>query len=171
MGLSAERVLRCLLLKQQLRISYKQLAFHLSDSVTCRAFAWLGHFMPRRAGLQSTIRRIRPDTLERAYRLLTRNLLDQDVISLDTLRVDSTVVASHIAPPSDSQLSNDTVRVISHPLATSQSRTGVKLRFVNQRKPEKSLAFRIFNAKKTKIRDTLSRLAQYYTVGHEAGEL
>ena len=36
MGLSAERVLRCLLLKQQLRISYKQLAFHLSDSVTCR---------------------------------------------------------------------------------------------------------------------------------------
>jgi IS5 family transposase len=148
MGLSAESVLRCLLLKQQLRISYEQLAFHLSDSVTYRAFARLGHLMPSRSGLQSTIRRIRPDTLEQAYRLLTHNLLDQGVISLDTLRIDSTVVASNIAPPSDSQLLNDAVRVISRLLATSQSRTGVKLRFVDQRKLAKSLAFRIFNAKK-----------------------
>jgi IS5 family transposase len=75
-------------------------------------------------------------------------LLDQGVISLDTLRIDSTVVASNIAPPSDSQLLSDAVRVISRLLATSQSRTGVKLRFVDQRKPAKSLAFRIFNAKK-----------------------
>ena len=49
MGLSAERVLRCLLLKQQLRISYKQLAFHLSDSVTYRA---LKHFC---AGVEGNI--------------------------------------------------------------------------------------------------------------------
>ena len=119
MGLSAESVLRCLLLKQQLRISYEQLAFHLSDSVTYRAFARLGHLMPSRSGLQSTIRRIRPETLEQAYRLLTHNLLDQGVISLDTLRIDSTVVASNIAPPSDSQLLNDAVRVISRLLATA----------------------------------------------------
>src|SRR5699024_1861237 len=31
----------------------------------------------------------------------------------------------------------------------SRSRTGIKLRFVDQRKSAKSLAFRIFNAKKT----------------------
>ncbi|MCL7946214.1 ISNCY family transposase [Marinobacter sp. ATCH36] len=147
-GLSAESVLRCLLLKQQLRVSYEQLAFHLSDSMTYRAFARLGHLMPSRSGLQSTIRRIRPDTLEQAYRLLTHNLLDQGVISLDTLRIDSTVVASHIAPPSDSQLLNDAIRVISRLLATSRDRTGIKIRFVDQRKPAKSLAFRIFNAKK-----------------------
>lgn len=147
-GLSAESVLRCLLLKQQLRVSYEQLAFHLSDSMTYRAFARLGHRVPSRSGLQSTIRRIRPDTLEQAHRLLTHRLLDQGVISLDTLRIDSTVVASDIAPPSDSQLLNDAVRVISRLLATSPSRTGVKIRFVDQRKSAKSLAFRIFNAKK-----------------------
>ena len=32
-GLSVESVFRCLLLKQQLRISYEQLSFHLSDSI------------------------------------------------------------------------------------------------------------------------------------------
>lgn len=148
-GLSAESVLRCLLLKQQLQVSYEQLAFHLSDSMTYRAFARLGQLMPSRSGLQSTIRRIRPDTLEQAHRLLTQHLLGQGVISLDTLRIDSTVVASHITAPSDSQLLNDAVRVISRLLASSRSRTGIKLRFVDQRKPAKSLAFRIFNAKKT----------------------
>jgi IS5 family transposase len=58
------------------------------------------------------------------------------------------VVASHIAPPSDSQLLNDGVRVISRLLAKSKTETGVKVRFTDQRKASKSLAFRIFNAKK-----------------------
>jgi IS5 family transposase len=40
-GLSAESIFRCLLLKQQLRISYEQLAFHLSDSMTYRTFTRL----------------------------------------------------------------------------------------------------------------------------------
>ncbi len=147
-GLSVESVLRCLLLRQLLKVSYEQLAFHLSDSMTYRAFTRLSHQMPSRSGLQSTIRRIRPETLEQAHRLLTRSLLEQGVISLDALRIDSTVVASNIAPPSDSQLLNDAIRVISRLLATSQSQTGVKIRFTDQRKAAKSLAFRIFNAKK-----------------------
>lgn len=147
-GLSVESVLRCLLLKQLLRVSYEQLAFHLSDSMTYRAFTRLSHLMPSRSGLQSTIRRIRPETLEQAHRMLTRSLLDQGVISLDALRIDSTVVASDIAPPSDSQLLNDAVRVMSRLLATSHSQTGVKIRFTDQRKSAKSLAFRIFNSKK-----------------------
>ena len=67
--------------------------------------------------------------------------------SLDKLRIDSTVVASPIAPPSDSQLLNDGVRVISRLLAKSKTDTGLKVRFTDKRKAAKSLAFRIFNAK------------------------
>ncbi len=55
---------------------------------------------------------------------MTRNLMHQGVISMDRLRIDSTVVASHIAPPSDSQLLNDGVRVISRLLAKSKAETG-----------------------------------------------
>jgi IS5 family transposase len=68
--------------------------------------------------------------------------------SLDKLRIDSTVVASTIAPPSDSQLLNDAVRVISRLLAKSKAETGLKIRFTDQRKASKPLAFRIFNVKK-----------------------
>ena len=68
--------------------------------------------------------------------------------SLDKLRIDSTVVASHIAPPSDSRLLNDGIRVISRLLAKSKTQTGLNIRFIDKRKAAKSLAFRIFNAKK-----------------------
>ena len=147
-GLSAESVLRCLLLKQQRGLSYEQLAFHLSDSVTYRTFARLpAHLSPSRSCLQSTIRSIKPETLEQAHQVLTRSLLDTGVASLDKLRIDSTVVASPIAPPSDSQLLNDGVRVISRLLAKSNTDTGLKVRFTDKRKAAKSLAFRIFNAK------------------------
>uniref|UniRef100_UPI0035C68FD0 transposase n=1 Tax=Marinobacter sp. TaxID=50741 RepID=UPI0035C68FD0 len=146
-GLSAESVLRCLVLRQQLGFSYEQLAFHLSDSVTYRTFARLpAHLSPSRSCLQSTIRRIRPETLAQAHQAVTRNLISQGVISLDKLRIDSTVVASHIAPPSDSQLLNDGVRVISRLLAKSKTETGLTIRFTDKRKAAKSLAFRIFNA-------------------------
>jgi IS5 family transposase len=67
---------------------------------------------------------------------------------MDKLRIDSTVVASHIAPPSDSQLPNDGVRVISLLLAKSRAETGLKIRLTDQRKALKLLVFRIFNAKK-----------------------
>src|SRR5690242_5089179 len=40
-GLSAESVLRCALLKQQRQLSYEELAFHLEDSASFRAFARL----------------------------------------------------------------------------------------------------------------------------------
>ena len=40
-GLPAETVLRCALLKQQRQLSYEELAFHLEDSASFRAFARL----------------------------------------------------------------------------------------------------------------------------------
>jgi len=69
---------------------------------------------------------------------------------MNNLRIDSTVVASNIAPPSDSQLLkllNDGIRVLSRYLAKSRDITGEKIRFTDQTKKSKSLAFAIFNAK------------------------
>ena len=147
-GLSAESIFRCLLLKQQLGIGYEQLAFHLSDSVTYRSFARLPiSATPSRSGLQSTIRSIKPETLERVHEMLSGMWLEKGHLSMERLRIDSTVVASNIAPPSDSQLLNDSVRVLSRLLSKSKDVTGVNLRFVDQRKASKSLSFQIFNAK------------------------
>jgi IS5 family transposase len=154
-GLSVESVFRCLLLKQQLQVSYEQLSFHLSDSMSYRAFTRIPEGMsPSRSGLQSTIRSVRPETLEKVFDLLSIRWVDEGKMSLEKSRIDSTVVKSHITPPSDSQLLNDSVRVLSRHFAKSQSETGVKIRFTDKRKASKSLAFAIFNAKNA-VKETL----------------
>jgi len=147
-GLSVESVFRCLLLRQQLMISYEQLAFYLSDSMTYRTFARLpANVSPSRSCLQSTIRSIKPETIEKICDMLSLRWINDGSMNLEKIRIDSTVVDSHITPPSDSQLLNDSVRVLSRYIAKSQSETGVKIRFTDKRKASKSLAFSIFNAK------------------------
>jgi len=104
--------------------------------------------------LQSTIRSIRPETLEKVWEVLSIKWVKEGKMNLEKTRIDSTVVKSHITPPSDSQLLNDSVRVLSRYFAKSQSKTGVKIRFTDKRKASKSLAFAIFNAKNA-VKETL----------------
>lgn len=148
-GLSLESIFRCLILKLTRGVSYRQLEFDLSDSPTYRNFARLrGAQSPSRSALQGTLRRMSPETLQAINRLLMSHWVEHGELSLDWLRIDSTVVDSNIAPPSDSQLLDDGVRVLSRAMSSSKTRTGVKIRFVDQRKRSKSLAFGIFHAKK-----------------------
>ena len=59
-GLSAESVLRCGLLKQYRQLSYEELAFHLEDSASFRAFARLPFSArPQKSALQATISSVR----------------------------------------------------------------------------------------------------------------
>jgi len=148
-GLSIESILRCLLLKQILGVSYRKLAFHLCDSQTYRTFARLtARQTPKHATLQATVRRVRPETLQAINQRLMSGWIEGGELSVDAVRIDSTVVDSNIAPPLDSQLLDDGVRVLSRLMFKSKEITGVKIRFVDQRKRSKSLAFRIFHAKK-----------------------
>ena len=60
-GLPAETVLRCALLKQQRQLSYDELAFHLEDSASFRAFARLPlTWSPKKSVLHQRISAIRP---------------------------------------------------------------------------------------------------------------
>src|SRR6185312_14840511 len=64
-GLPAETVLRCALLKQQRQLSYEELAFHLEDSASFRAFARLPlAWSPKKSVLHQTIAAIRAETWE-----------------------------------------------------------------------------------------------------------
>ena len=147
-GMSIESIFRCLLLKQELQISYDKLAFLLSDSISYPAFARLDGLAPKRSSLQNTIRQISPETLERVHLLIMKKWIDNGEVDCDRIRIDSTVTKSNIAPPSDSQLLNASIRVLSRLFAQSRHRTGIKIRFTDKRKAANSLAFRIFNAKK-----------------------
>lgn len=141
--------MRCLLLKQILRLSYQQLAFHLSDSPTFRSFARLSDSRaPGKSALQATIRTVRAETLHKINQQLMLHCIGEKLLTVSSVRIDSTPVQSNIATPRDSQLLADGIRVLSRLMASSVKRTGVKLRFVDQRKRSKSLAFQVFHSKK-----------------------
>ncbi len=148
-GFSVESIFRCLLLKKLSGVSYEMLAFHLSDSLSYRTFARLGREeTPGKSALQANIRRITSQTLKAVYEALAVKEHEEGAINLEMLRIDSTVVKSNIAKPLDSQLLDDGVRVLSRYLAKSRECTGVKIRFKDYRKTSRSLAGRIFYAKK-----------------------
>ena len=112
-GLPAETVLRCALLKQQRQLSYEELAFHLEDSASFRAFARLPlRWSPKKSVLQQTISALRPQTWEAVNQALLVSAQQEKLESGATVRIDSTVSAALMHPPSDSTLLWDAVRVM-----------------------------------------------------------
>ena len=112
-GLPAEAVLRCALLKQHRQLSYQELAFHLEDSASFRAFARLPWgWSPKKSVLHKTISAIRASTWEDINEVLLSSARHEKLESGRVIRVDSTVTAALIHEPSDSSLLWDAVRVM-----------------------------------------------------------
>jgi IS5 family transposase len=111
-GLPAEAVLRCALLKQYRQLSYEELAFHLEDSASFRAFARLPWaWSPKKSVLQKTISAIRAETWEAINRTLLASADAEKLEDGRVVRLDSTVTAALMHEPSDSSLLWDAVRV------------------------------------------------------------
>jgi transposase, IS5 family len=112
-GLPAEAVLRCALLKQYRQLSYQELAFHLEDSASFRAFARLPlSWSPRKSVLQKTISALRPETWEQINRVLLSSARQAKLEDGAVVRLDSTVTSALMHEPSDSSLLWDAVRVV-----------------------------------------------------------
>lgn len=112
-GLSAEAALRCALLKQYRQLSYQELAFHLEDSASFRAFARLAWaWSPKKSVLQKTISAIRAETWEQINRALLAGAKQEKLENGRVMRLDSTVTAALMHEPSDSSLLWDAVRVM-----------------------------------------------------------
>ena len=112
-GLPAESVLRCAVLKQHRQLSYQELAFHLEDSASFRAFARLPwSWTPRKSVLHKTISAIRAETWEAINRALLSSAKEAQLERGRVVRLDSTVTAALVHEPSDSSLLWDAVRVM-----------------------------------------------------------
>ena len=111
--MSAEQVLKALLIKQMNEFSYRLLAFHLCDSRSYRTFCGFGiaDQTPSGSVLQRDIKRIRAATMERINRALLGDALAGKIEKRRKVRVDCTVVESNIHHPTDSSLLYDGVRV------------------------------------------------------------
>lgn len=112
-GLPAEAVLRCALLKQYRQLSYQELAFHLEDSASFRAFARLPWpWSPQKSVLQKTVSAIRSQTWEAINRALLSNARQAKLEDGSVVRLDSTATSALMHEPSDSSLLWDAVRIM-----------------------------------------------------------
>jgi IS5 family transposase len=124
-GLPAETVLRCALLKQQRQLSYEELAFHLEDSASFRAFARLPlRWSPKKSVLHQTISAICASTWEAVNRALLVSAQQNKLETGATVRIDSTVSAALMHSPSDSTLLWDAVRVMTRLLRRAEALPG-----------------------------------------------
>jgi IS5 family transposase len=124
-GLPAESVLRCALLKQQRQLSYEELAFHLEDSASFRAFARLPlAWSPKKSVLRQTIGALRAETWEAVNQALLASAKQDRLESGAVVRLDSTFSAALMHQPSDSTLLWDAVRVMTRLLRRAQTLPG-----------------------------------------------
>ena len=124
-GLPAEAVLRCALLKQHRQLSYEELAFHLEDSASFRAFARLPWaWSPKKSVLHKTIGAIRAETWEAVNRTLLASAREGKIEDGSVVRLDSTATAALLHQPSDSSLLWDGVRVMVRLLKQAQAWLG-----------------------------------------------
>lgn len=112
-GMSAEQVIRAVIIKQMNGFSYAQLSFHMVDSDCYRSFCRIGYEQRLdRNTLQRNIKKLRPETLEAINVLLIQEGVVRGVERGRTVRTDCTVEETNIHEPSDSSLLFDVVRVL-----------------------------------------------------------
>jgi IS5 family transposase len=95
LGMTAEQVLRCAIVKQYRNLTYEELAFHLVDSRSFRAFAKLEWGQkPAASALQENIKSVSEATWETINREIIEYAAKQDLEKGRTFRMDSTAVES-----------------------------------------------------------------------------
>lgn len=125
-GLTGEQTLRVLVVRQLTGWTYAELAFHLADSATYRAFCRLGALgaTPSKSALAATLRRVRPATLATMNEILVTSAVARSVEPARTVRMDATVVPVAIHLPSDSSLLLDSVRILHRLLRRIEAEAG-----------------------------------------------
>jgi IS5 family transposase len=140
-GMSGDQVLRVLLLKQMNTFSYRELEFHLADSVTYRTFCRFGALepTPSRATLAENLKKVRADTLEAVGAVVLHYAAKKGVERGRKVRVDSTVVETNVHSPTDSSLLWDGVRVLTRLLGEAHGRFGFGLYTDHRRRAKRRM--------------------------------
>jgi IS5 family transposase len=169
-GMSAEQVLRAAIVKQMFGYSYELLPFHLTDSISLRAFCRIGIADKgfKKSAIAKNIKRISPASWEQINRMLVNHGNEQKVERGRQARFDCTVMESNIHAPTDSTLLFDCVRVLARGL-NALRQLGVKVLFTDHGRRAKRRLLAVQYAKndgprKTAYRDLLKMARK--TVGY-----
>ena len=142
MGLSAESVLRIALLRQYLQCDYDYLSFILMDSPSYRHFCRLESTqMPRKSSLQSLVSKITAFNWERIARAHLILAKTEKIETGRVVAIDSTVTATDIKTPYDSDLLACSIKEMCRLLEQGQKLTPEPLyRFTHHNRAVKNAA-------------------------------
>lgn len=116
-GTPADVVLRMLLLKHLYRWSYDTLEHEVRANLVYRAFARVGAgAVPDAKTVLKIARALGPEVIEEVHARIVALAVARKVTRGRRLRVDTTVVETHVHYPTDSTLLRDSVRVITRTL-------------------------------------------------------
>ena len=151
-ALTADQVLRALLVMRMRNFTYEDLAFHLADSATYRTFCRLGisDTGPSVSALNRDFKKVRSETLETVNRMVLGAAAEAGVEKARKVRVDCTVTETTIHEPSDSEQLWDCVRVLTRLLQRGQEI--VEIAFVDHTRRAKRRRLGIRTAKNKKVR-------------------
>ena len=147
-GISAERVLRCAILKQYKGYSYRELVERLNDGVSLRWFTrYYSEPIPHYTALQKAIQSIKDNTWQRIKDILVNYAKEQNVENGRSVRVDTTVTECNIAYPIDARLLNDSVRVLTRIMENAlESVPGIQFSFSHRTRRAKKRYYQIIMA-------------------------
>src|SRR5437867_3867469 len=112
-GLTAQQVLRSLVLQRVKNWDYRELRERIADGYTLRRFTrFYSRLVPKHDAFNRAFNRLTPATLEVINELVLKAAVALGLENGKKLRVDTTVVETDIHHPTDSTLLWDTVRVV-----------------------------------------------------------
>ena len=118
---TSENLFRAVLVMQREALDYRQASVRIAESETLQRFCRLLKKPTMDFTLlNKTFAAIRPETWERINHMLALSAVDEEAVSLDHVRTDTTVTECHIHWPTDSSLLWDVYRVASREMAAGR---------------------------------------------------
>lgn len=164
-ALTAESVLRCAIIMRTRELTYKELEFCLTDSLSCQTFARLDKSkpFPKKSSLQINISKISDVVWEVINLKILENAQEDCIEKGDVIRIDSTVSDSDIHKPTDSSLLWDSVRTLIRLMFQAQELTDTPIAWINHERGAKKKAHQIFNTKGVEAKVPLYKQLLKYT--------
>ncbi len=154
--MSADQVLRCVIVKILFGFTYKDLAFHMVGSQSLRWFCRIG--MAREGFKKSALNRNIKVISDQTWQMINRDILgyakQEGIEKGRKVRTNCTCVASNIHQPWDSNQLGDCVRVLTRLITRSRDAFGLKAPgFCNPNRYAKRRMLAVINAKNEKQRN------------------
>ncbi len=157
-GMTAEQVLKALIVQMRKGYSYRELAHATRDSLSVREFLKIPPFSKgfHYKTLQANIKLIEEETLDLLGAELKSFALFQGIEDGKNIRTDGFNTQVNIHYPTDWSLMHDSIRVLSRIMCYTHEDLQVPIKFVNHYRASKKKTFKIHNDKSHKRRRRLN---------------